>query len=72
MRGFLEKFVSWPEGDLERVEQLEQLRALENCSIMYIYGGHEHGKPKEVGSCVTTADGGHVDDKPGEVGLSAV
>ena len=31
-RGFLEKFVSWPEGDLERVEQLEQLRALENGS----------------------------------------
>ena len=29
-RGFLEEFVSWPEGDLERVEQLEQLRALEN------------------------------------------
>ena len=29
-RAFLEQFVSWPEGALETVEQLEQLRALEN------------------------------------------
>lgn len=29
-RTFLQKFVAWPEGRLERAEQLEQLRALEN------------------------------------------
>tara|TARA_B100000959_G_scaffold23372_1_gene22614 strand:- start:44649 stop:45410 length:762 start_codon:yes stop_codon:yes gene_type:complete len=29
-RDFLEQFVSWPPGLLERAEQLEQLRALEN------------------------------------------
>ena len=27
---FLEKFVNWPQGQLERAEKLEQLRALEN------------------------------------------
>jgi 3-deoxy-manno-octulosonate cytidylyltransferase (CMP-KDO synthetase) len=29
-RPFLEKFVQWPQGSLERCEMLEQLRALEN------------------------------------------
>lgn len=41
-RRFLENFVSWPEGDLERVEQLEQLRALENgARIRVIISDHE-------------------------------
>ena len=41
-RSFLKKFVRWPEGDLERVEQLEQLRALENgARIRVIVSEHE-------------------------------
>ncbi|MBP5640405.1 MAG: 3-deoxy-manno-octulosonate cytidylyltransferase [Victivallales bacterium] len=36
-REFLEKFVKWPQGELEACERLEQLRALENgASIMVI------------------------------------
>jgi 3-deoxy-manno-octulosonate cytidylyltransferase (CMP-KDO synthetase) len=29
-RNFIEKFVKWPQGTLEQIESLEQLRALEN------------------------------------------
>ena len=41
-REFLESFVKWPEGHLERVEQLEQLRALENgARIRVVVTEHE-------------------------------
>ncbi len=41
-RGFLERFVRWPQGDLERFERLEQLRALENgARIRVIVTDHE-------------------------------
>ena len=41
-RDFLENFVNWPEGHLERVEQLEQLRALENgARIRVVVTEHE-------------------------------
>ena len=45
--GVLNRFVSYPIGDLERVERLEQLRALEN-GIQIHVGIVEHDLPKGV------------------------
>jgi len=35
-REFLCQFVNWPQGDLERSEMLEQLRALEHCARILV------------------------------------
>jgi 3-deoxy-manno-octulosonate cytidylyltransferase (CMP-KDO synthetase) len=35
-REFLEKFVRWPQGELEKTESLEQLRALENGARVWV------------------------------------
>ncbi len=35
-RAFLQKFVSWPQGQLESCEMLEQLRALENGARIWV------------------------------------
>ena len=56
--GVLNKFVSYPIGDLERVERLEQLRALEN-GIQIHVGIVEHDLPKGVD---TQADLDHARD----------
>ena len=45
--GVLNKFVRWPVGDLEKVERLEQLRALENGTQIHV-GMVEHELPKGV------------------------
>ena len=54
----LNRFVSYPIGDLERVERLEQLRALEN-GIQIHVGIVEHDLPKGVD---TQADLEHARD----------
>jgi 3-deoxy-manno-octulosonate cytidylyltransferase (CMP-KDO synthetase) len=56
--GVLNRFVSYPIGDLERVERLEQLRALEN-GIQIHVGIVEHDLPKGVD---TQADLDHARD----------
>jgi 3-deoxy-manno-octulosonate cytidylyltransferase (CMP-KDO synthetase) len=56
--GVLNRFVSYPIGDLERVERLEQLRALEN-GIQIHVGIVEHDLPKGVD---TQADLEHARD----------
>ena len=56
--GVLNRFVSYPIGDLERVERLEQLRALEN-GIQIHVGIVEHDPPKGVD---TQADLDHARD----------
>jgi 3-deoxy-manno-octulosonate cytidylyltransferase (CMP-KDO synthetase) len=43
----LNEFVRWPVGDLEKVERLEQLRALENGAQIHV-GMVEHELPKGV------------------------
>ena len=40
-RNFLDKFVSWPQGELEKIECLEQLRALENGASIQVSIAHE-------------------------------
>ena len=40
-RSFLEKFVQWPQGELEKIESLEQLRALENGASIQVSIAHE-------------------------------
>ncbi len=40
-RSFLEKFVKWPQGELEKIESLEQLRALENGASIQVSIAHE-------------------------------
>lgn len=45
--GVLNEFVKWPVGDLEKVERLEQLRALENRAQIHV-GMVEHELPKGV------------------------
>ena len=40
-RDFLEQFVQWPQGELEKIESLEQLRALENGSSIQVSIAHE-------------------------------
>ena len=45
--GVLNEFVRWPVGDLEKVERLEQLRALENGTQIHV-GMVEHELPKGV------------------------
>ena len=56
--GVLNRFVSYPIGDLERVERLEQLRALEN-GIQIHVGIVKHDLPKGVD---TQADLEHARD----------
>jgi len=56
--GVLNRFVSYPIGDIERVERLEQLRALEN-GIQIHVGIVEHDLPKGVD---TQADLDHARD----------
>jgi len=56
--GVLNRFISYPIGDLERVERLEQLRALEN-GIQIHVGIVEHDLPKGVD---TQADLDHARD----------
>ena len=40
-RTFLEQFISWPQGELEKTESLEQLRALENGASIQVTISHE-------------------------------
>ena len=40
-RNLLEEFISWPQGELEKTESLEQLRALENGANIQVSIAHE-------------------------------
>jgi 3-deoxy-manno-octulosonate cytidylyltransferase (CMP-KDO synthetase) len=55
-RDFIKKFTSWPEGRLERLEKLEQLRALENGTAIKIirtnYKCLSIDSPKDIKSLV--------------------
>jgi 3-deoxy-manno-octulosonate cytidylyltransferase (CMP-KDO synthetase) len=47
-RDFLRQFVSWPQGQLERCEMLEQLRALENGAKIWVLVTTEHSLGVDV------------------------